>query len=119
MTINAIFIDVVFIAVDARNSLTLTGGVGEQRVAAQTEVTTTIDRQKFRIIRMIEGRSMTILTGDDPMQILGPDINHIVVAFPTVFVHLLFARVAVLERLILPDLLIGLVVVAIHEAVFT
>ena len=117
MTIDAIFINVVFIGLYARNALALTGGVRQRCVATQAETTTCVNHEKFWIIWMVESWPMAVLTGDDAMQVLSTDINHIIVAFRTIFVHLLFARVAVLERLILPDFLIGFVVIAVHEAV--
>ena len=67
---------------------------------------------------MIESWAMTVLAGDESVKILGADINLITVAFSTVLVHFLLASITVLEWLILPDVLIGFVVIAVHEAVF-
>ena len=119
MTIDAIFINVVFIGLYARNALALTGGVRQRCVATQAETTTCVNLEKLWLIWMVESWPMAVLTGDDAMQVLSTDINHIVVTLSAVLVHFLLARVAVLERLILPDFLIGFVVVAVHEAVFT
>ena len=68
---------------------------------------------------MIKSRAMTILAGNDAVQVLGANVHLIAVAFRTIFVHLLFACVTVFEWLILPDFLIGLVVIAVHKTVLT
>jgi hypothetical protein len=118
MAIDAVFIDVVILGVDARNSFTLTGGVGQQRVATKTLITTCIDYEKLRFVRMVKSGPVAILAGDNAVQVLGADIHDVVVTLSAVFMHLLFARITILERLIFPDLLIGFVVIAVHEAVF-
>ncbi len=50
------------------------GGVGRPtflpaagRVAAQAEITTTIDSQRFRVLRVVEGGAVAIFTGDHDM----------------------------------------------------
>ncbi len=117
MTIDAGLIDVMLLGVNARNALALTGRVRQQRVAAQAEIATSVNRQEFRILRMVERWPMTIFAGDDAVQVLFAEIYLFTVAFRTVFMHLLFACVTILEWLILPDFLIGHVVKAVHEAV--
>jgi len=118
VTIDAVFIDIVLIGVNPRNSFALTGGIWKQRMTAQTEATTSVDHQMVRFIRMLKGWSVAILTGDNAVQIFGADVNLFTMAFRAVFMHLLFPSVTVFERLILPDFLIGFVVKAVHEAVF-
>jgi hypothetical protein len=82
-------------------------------------LTRNVDNQEFWLIRVIQGRPVAILTRDDPVQVLGADIHDIIVTLSAVFMHLLLACITVLERLILPDFFVGLVVKAVHETVFT
>ena len=119
MTIDAVFVDVVFLGVDARYAFTLAGGVRQQRVTAQTLLATSVNDKKFWLVWMIKCGAVAIFAGNDPMQILGSNIYDVVVTFCAVFMHFLLARIAVLERLIFPEFLIGFVVIAVHETVFT
>jgi hypothetical protein len=119
MTVNAGCIHIVFGRVDARDALALTGGIRQQRVTTQTLLPVSDDDQGFRLFGMVKRRAVAVLAGNDSMKVLGTNIHDVAVALCTVFMHLLLPGVTILQWLVLPDFLIGLVVVAVHEAVFT
>jgi hypothetical protein len=106
VAVNTGFIDIVFGGIDARNSFPLTGGIRQEGVAPQTNPTFPVDNQKLWLVRVLQGRSMTVFTWDNAMQILSPNFYNITMALCTIFVHFLLAGILVFERLIFPDFLV-------------
>jgi hypothetical protein len=119
MAINTILVNIVVCRVNPWDSFSFTCCVWQQGVAAQTLFTRYVYDEKLRLVRVVQGRTVAILAGYDSVQVLGADIHDIIVAFSAVFMHFLLARVTVLERLVFPYVLIGFVVKAVHETIFT
>ncbi len=118
MTIHAHLIDIVFFRIDAGDPFPLTGGVRQVGMATQTDIAAAIDYQLFRVFRMVKSRAVAVFTSNGTVKILGTNLDHVAMALATVFVHVGFTGITVLDRLRLPLINVGGAVERVHKTVF-
>jgi hypothetical protein len=61
MAINAFFAGIMCFGVDTRKISTVAGGIGEICMASEAEIPAGINWERFWVVRMVNGRSVTIL----------------------------------------------------------
>ena len=118
VTFNALQAGVMTLWVNTGDTFTFTCRIGKIRVATQTKLSATVNTQFFRLFRMVEGRSVAVLTGDYTVKLFGTNLDHLAVACTAVFVHSFPSGDSVFCWLLLPLDFIGLTMVGIHEPSF-
>lgn len=106
---------IVCFGVYARNTFSFTGRIGQIGMTAQTELTTAVNIQLFWFFRMIEYRTVTILTGNGAVKFFGTNFHDIAMALGTKFMQFFPTGRPVLSRLIGPFGFVGLAMVRVHE----
>ncbi len=118
MAFNTIVFNVVFLRINTGDTMPLTCGIGKVCVATQTEPPTAVDGQLFRLIRVIKGRAVTILTRDNAVKVLGPNIHLVIVTLGAILVHFLLSGIAVLGWLSFRIIFCRETMVGVHESRF-